>query len=106
MRNKLIQYLVKNLLAAISEEDIITVTNRGWLKGKRKMDEAEVTQLKQEAEELKKSVLWNYMSNEVRWLANLQMFEKGISKDNTVFGRAMLYNLELCNKFLDRISRL
>lgn len=106
MRRKLIQYLVRNLLAAITEDDILTVTNKGWFYHKRKLTPEEVTQLQEEARSFKGSVLWNYMSNEVRYLANLQMFEKGISAENTVFGRAMLYNLQLLQQFLDRCSKL
>lgn len=104
--DEVIQYIVKDLLAAITEKDILTVTNKGWYTGSRKLTQEEVAQLKEECQGLKESVLWKLMSNEIRYLANLQMFEKGIDRENTVFGRAMLYNLELLDKFIDRCSNL
>ena len=106
LKRRLVQYLVKNLLAAVSEEDILTITNRGWFLKNRKLTEEEITQLKEEAYSFRDSVLWGLMSKEVKHLANLQMFEKGVKEENTVFGRAMLYNLQLIQLFIDRCSKL
>lgn len=106
IKRRIIRYLVKNLLVAITEEDILTITNKGWFTRNRKLDESEVNQLKEEAISLKGSVLWKLMSNEIRYMANLQMFEKGDVPNSTVFGRGMLYNLQLLETFIDRCRKL
>ena len=106
LKNRIIQYLVKNLLVSITEEDIIVMTTRGWIKGKRKLSDEEVQFLKEEAKSIKESILWKYMNDEVKWNAQLRMFEKGVTEENTRFGRAMLHNLELLNKFLDNVIKL
>jgi hypothetical protein len=80
IRKKLIQFLVKNLLAATTEEDILTITNRGWMHQKRKLSPEEVTQLQEDGHSFKDSVLWNYMKAEVRYQANLRMFEQGVGE--------------------------
>lgn len=104
-KKKLIQYLVKNLLAGVTIEDILTTTNTGWYLKGRKLTPEEVTQLKEEAHSFKDSVLWSVMLNEIRYLANLRMFEQAIVPENTVFGRAMLYNIEILEKFINRVSK-
>jgi hypothetical protein len=106
IKRKLVAYLVKNLLAAVSERDILTITNRGWFTHNRRLTEEEVNQLKDEARALKGSVLWTMMANEVRYLANINMFEKGDTPNATTFGRAMLYNLQLLEQFIDRCKKL
>jgi len=103
LRHKLIQHLVRNLLAAISPDDILTLTNRGWFYGGRKLTPEEVVQFKEEAKAFGDSILWRIMTSEIRYQANLRMFEKGIG-ENTVFGRAMLYNLELLEQFIRNIK--
>jgi hypothetical protein len=106
LRKKIIQYLVKNLLVAVEEGDILTITNKGWFVHKRKLSEEEVIQLKEEAESLHHSVIWNMMANEIRFLANDRMFEKSAEEGNSVFGRAMLYNLQLLEKFINNCRKL
>jgi len=106
LKERLIQHLVKNLLVAVMEDDILRITSRGWFKGNRKLTEEEVTFLKDGAKEFSDSIIWQYMKNELRWVANLRMFEKGQVPENTIFGRAMLYNLEVMEKFLENCKKL
>lgn len=106
IKHKIIQYLVKHLLVAITEDDVLTLTNRGYYLGKQKLTPEEVTHLKEEVNSFKESILWKLLKNEVRFMANLRMFEKGISSEQTIFGRAMLYNLEIIEKFIERCKQL
>jgi|GEM_PF-4241909 len=106
LKLKLIQYLVKNLLVAINADEIITFTNQGtYLKGRRLTNE-EVFQLKDDANSFEKSFLWQVMTNEVRFLSNDRMFEKSAVEGNSVFGRAMLYNLNILEQFIKRCKNL
>lgn len=63
-------------------------------------------QLKEEARDFQASYIWRLMTNDVKYLANLRMFEQGIVPENTTFGRAMLYNIELIEQFLRRVKEL
>ena len=101
LKLKLIQYLVRNLLVALLPSDILTITNKGWYIRGRKLSEEEKIQLKEESESFSRSFLWELMSNEIRFLANDRMFEKSAVEGNSVFGRAMLYNLQLLDGFME-----
>lgn len=100
LKTKFIHYLIKNLLVAVTEEEILTVTNKGWFRGNRPLTAEEKQAIIDDARSFRDSEVWKLMSNEIRWMANLRMFEKGTTAENTIFGRAMLYNLELIEKFI------
>ena len=106
IRNKLIQYLTRNLLVAVTLDDILTITNRGVYIGKRKLTQEELMQIKDEAKQFQDSYTWKIMTRDVRYIANLRMFEQGIIPENTTFGRGMLYNLEIIEKFMQRVQNL
>lgn len=104
--NYLIRHLTRNYLAALTEEDILTMSNRGWFLNKRKLSQEEIAELKDEAQALKDSVLWRLMMRDIKYSANVRMFEKGSIDGNNIFGRAMLYNLELLNSFIENCRKL
>ena len=106
LRKWLIQYLTKHLLAAVTEEDILTITNKRVLVGKRRLSEEEVAFIKEEAKALEESILWKMMVTELRWMANLRMFEKSAEGGNSTFGRAMLYSLHNMQVFIDNCKKL
>ena len=106
IRKYLIRLLTKHLLVAVTDEDILTITNKGWFQGKRKLSEEEIMFLKEEAKALQESILWKMMVSELRWMANLRMFEKSAEEGNSAFGRALLYAIETERQYLDRVSKL
>ena len=106
LKAQFIQYLVKNLLVGVNEDDILQITSLGWFLNKRKLTPEEVAFLKEEAKSIQESSLWGLMHKDVRYMANLRMFEKGLVPENTLFGRAMLYDLELLRQYVDRFTNL
>lgn len=106
IKRTLITYLTKNLLVALTSDDLLTVTNKGVFLGRKKLSPEEVMQIKDEARQFKDSYIWRLMSHEIRYQANLRMFEKGIIPENTTFGRAMLYSIEILETFLAQSKKL
>lgn len=106
LRRHLINYLVKHLLVAITEDDIILITGKDYLFKKRKLSNGEVIQLKEEARSFNKSLLWYCIKNEVGWLASRQMFDEMKVADDMVFGKAMLYDIDIIKKYITRMSQL
>lgn len=104
--NWLVRYLTKNLLVAVTKEDVLTMTNRGWAYKGRRLSPEEVTQLKEEARTFGDSLLWRLMTQDIRYIANTSMFEKGVDRESTIFGRAMLYNLQILEDFITRSKQL
>lgn len=105
IKNKLVNYLVKNLLQAVTDEEILIVSGRDYLLNNRKLGPEEVIQLKDECREFGKSLLWDLMSKEIRYQAGMRMIEKAEKNGDIVYGKAMLYNLDLIRKFINNLSR-
>lgn len=106
LRRKLVQYFVKNLLVAITEDDVLFISGKDWLLNKRKLSAEEIIYLKEEAQSFSNSLLWKLMRNELRWLANKQMFDQLQKPEDMVFGKAMLYNLDKAKDFINNLKSL
>jgi len=94
--------LVKNLLKAVHEDELLTVTSRGWYVGKRRLQPDEVSLLKQEAKEFKGSYLWKLMSRDVKYMAYLRATNKARTSEDLLYSNAMYYNLELLETFITK----
>ena len=105
IRNVLVNYLTRNLLQALTEEDILMLANKEIKLNGRKLSLEEVAQLKEECQEFGKSFLWKMMSREIRFQAGLRMFEHCKTPDDIIFGKAMLYDLDLLRKFMENLSK-
>lgn len=106
LRLRVIQHLTKHLLKAITEEDILTISNRDWLYRNRKLSAEEILSLKEEAQSFEKSLLYQLMYNDLRFLASRQMTDDAKTVDDITFGKAMLYNGSMEKKFVKNLTKL
>lgn len=106
IRHRLVQYLVKNLLKAITEDDILILSGKDFLLNKRKLTQDELVSLSDDAKHLSKSLLWKLISNDLRYSASMRMAEKAVNVDDIIFGKAMLFNLDQIKIFISRLSRV
>lgn len=106
IRYWLIKFLTKNLLKAITHEDVLVISGKDWLLSKRKLSRDEILALKDEAVSFEKSLLWKLIKREIGFLSNQQMFENAQTPDDIVFGKAMLYDLDVIRKFINRVKSL
>lgn len=103
-RQFLINYLTRNLLRAVTEEDILQITSEGYLYHKKKILPDELSALKDEAAALKESFIWRLMTKEVEYMAFMTMTAKARTNDDIIFGKAVFYSVSLFNKFLENLK--
>jgi len=103
----LINFIVKNLFNGITEDDILRIVSREvvFYKGK-KLPQEDVERIKNEAERFIKSPLWRYLHDEVRYQANLRMFNKSQTVDDILAGKMALWVLEVIRKKLNVLRQL
>ncbi len=106
LRHIVIRYLTKNLLKAVHEDDILRKSGRDYLVGKHKFSTDEIVTLKEEAIALEGSYLWQLIKGEIGWTANQQMFDKAMTNDDILWGKATLYALSLIENYINRIKSL
>lgn len=104
IKHIVINKLTKHLLKALTEDDILQMTNEGYLVNGRKLTVGEMRQLEDEAKELQGSYLWKLMTRELEFHAFRRMSDQARTDGDIVFGKAMFYNLSLLRRFLKNLS--
>ena len=72
----------------------------------REITDEEIEILRRDAEVFKDSVIWNILKRELQLAANERMFDNAKEIDDMIFGKAMLYNLDLIDKKLKNLVTL
>lgn len=90
----------------IDETEVLSLTNRGWYIGTRKLSPDEVADLKAEARDFKNSTLWQMMHRDIHYLAYLQATAKRHTEMDAIFAGAMYKNLEILEKFIKQCIAL
>lgn len=106
-KDKLFNYLTKYLFNTIDVDDILRVDSVGrvFLRGKQ-IDPAKLDALKENAKAFKESGLWRFMKDQIKYEANKIIYDSSKTIEDTRFGKAMLLDLEVIERFLDTLSNL
>lgn len=105
IKRKILQHLTKELLVAITEDDILQMTSKGYFLNKRKLSQEELMQLAEDARAFEGSLLWQVMEKEIEYTAFVRGRKAQTSEDNLAC-HYMFYNLDLLKKFLRNCSKL
>ncbi len=102
----IIRFLSKKVLRFYTEDDVLTVINRAVFIGDSKLTDEEIGMLKEEAAILQKSMLWRFAKRNIGYLATLKMGKDARNRDDIFIGNAMYANLDIIEKFIQRIKSL
>lgn len=109
LRNKIIHKLTEHLLRPISPEDVLKPNKKGDIMYRgRVLTGEEEHAIANEAHALSHSRALKLILTDMEYLAQQTMFEKSKNYDEMLFGKAMLYNVDLIRKKianLETISR-
>src|SRR5688572_1212914 len=100
--NKLLRYLFN----AVTEDEILQLKPGGLFRNKRPLTNAEVAELQSGAEALKQMYIFQQLMTEMKHVANKRMYESSQSFDDMMFGKAMLYTIDVMEKKIDNLSKL
>jgi hypothetical protein len=93
------------LLRAVNEEDLLLITNHGWVSRGRKLSAEEKAEIKAQANDFADSLLWEYISKELEYAAFVRGRKAMTDRDNDA-SHFMFYNLDLIQQFLKRCQNL
>jgi len=106
LRKKLLKYLTRKLFGAVTAEDLFRRHNGVWYLGKKKLDSDHLLQLGEDAERLRKSLLWVILMKEVHYQAGKEIYEgKGDSGEAMVIARALFYAQKVYDEVLLKVER-
>ena len=106
LRNYLIHFIVRNLLKSITEEELLRVNKNGKIICRGRVITREMQdQIQVEAEYIKNSITFKLVTDDMKYLANQTMFEKSSKFDDMVFGKAMLYVIDVLIKKIHNLAK-
>lgn len=102
----ILNLIVKNLFNGITENDILRHDGQILYQGKRALSRAEVREISNEAKIIKEMNSWYLISNELKHLANQIMYEKSKTIDDMIFGKVILFVVDIIDKKLTKLSTI
>lgn len=106
LRNKVVSYLTKNLLKAVTIDDVLLVSGKDWLINKRKLTQEDILIIKEEATSFENSLFWKLTIKELKYGVTLQRYDKATTADDMTFGKAQAYSISQIELFINRIKSL
>ena len=104
---KLKQYLFKYLFNGITDKDILKIDSKGVLyQDGKKLSSGQTSALINDAIRFEESELWKFMKNEVRYIANKHIFEKSTNTDDLMWGKSILYGIDLQDQLVKRLKKI
>jgi hypothetical protein len=99
-------WLLKNLLNAITLSDIIKYDKGQWSINGRGMTIEEMEAIKEEAKFISKTRIWALLQGTLAEEAKDRMFNKARTIDDIMWGKALLYNLDLQNQIISTLKNI
>ena len=107
LRQKFINWFTKDLYNALTDDDILAFQPDGSIRYKnRKLSIEEIVELQESAERFSNSIIWKLLSDDAKYNANYTMYESSKDYGGMLFGKAMLYNLDIISKRMKQLSSL
>ncbi|HEC65054.1 MAG TPA: hypothetical protein ENI23_07165 [bacterium] len=103
-KRKILQYLTRNLLKAVNEDDILRITSQGYLLRNRKLTPEEIISIKEEAKSIRESEIWRLMTTELEYVAFIRGRKAKTDEDNLAT-HYLFYNIDLMQQFLNNIIK-
>lgn len=98
--------LIKHLYNGITEDDILTQKGTNLVVGGSPLSNQAVQTLKSDAEWIKNMELWKLMTKCMKYEANKMMYEKSTNCDDMIFGKAVLWTIDVMEKKVNKIAKL
>ena len=105
LKNRIRNYLLKSLLNAVVPEQVVRVSkdNKLLVVG-QEITPDEAQSLLAEVQFIEKTRFWEICQNTLKDQAHKQMFDNAKIYDDIIWGKALLYNLDLQLKIMEIIK--
>lgn len=105
-KSKILKWVIRDILNAVTIEDLLRIEAGNVFIGKRKLTIEEIITLKGEARDFKNSLLWKLMNNNLYWIANFKMMKEANQEFEMTNGRMMTLCIDTLEKFLEKLETI
>lgn len=98
--------LLQNLFNAVTEDDFLQIKPSGAYMGTQKLSPSTINSYIEQASTILQMELWSVIVKQMQLAANKRMYVESTSDDDLIFGKAMLYALDVLQKKLYNLSNI
>jgi hypothetical protein len=106
MKRWLLNKLLSHLFNAITEDDILVSHNGSLFRKGQALTNAEVEELRSGAASIRQMHVFQQLLTEMKHAANKRMYESSQTLDDMIFGKAVLWTVDIMEKKLINLSNL
>ena len=106
LKRRIINWLLKSLFNAVTENDILTSKGGQVFRGKKALNTFEAEELINGAQALQNMGIWKQLRDEMKWVANDRIYNKSVTTDDLIFPKAVLYTLDVMQSKISNLAKL
>lgn len=107
LKKKFIHLLVRHLFKFVTIDDILTQKRDGfWYVGDKKIEKKFIQELKGQAKIIIEMEAYQLVRKELMYIADKRMFDASVNYDDMMFGKAMLYCLDIIHQKFTKLSSM
>lgn len=106
LQKKFVNILIRHLFNTVTADDILQQTVHGMKFRGQLLSKEDAEAIKKGAAAFQDSIIWKVLLKEMQYAANQRMFEKSTSENDILFGKAMLYTIDILDRKIINLSNL
>lgn len=108
LKIKILNILLSKLFNAVNESDVLDYNHKKktMVIGGRPVTVKHLEGLKSDARTILELELWKQLTKDMKYIANKKMYISSTSANDMIFGKAVLYTLEVMDKKMRNILKL
>lgn len=106
LKKLILKWAVRDLLKAVTIEDLLRIENGEIFIGKRKLSLEEITSLKSEAKSFENSLFYKLLLGNLYWIANFKMMREANTEIEMSNGRMMTLTIDTIQEFVEKFKYL
>jgi hypothetical protein len=106
LKTWLLNKSLKMLYNTVSEDDILRMRGTKLYIGDKMLTDGDRRSIKSGAVSIQSLETWKLLVKEMKYMSNKQMYENSSTVDDMIFGKAMLYTIDMMEKKIRNLSKL
>jgi hypothetical protein len=107
IKHRILNWLIKKTYKLVGDNEVIKVSTGGRLfLGDSELPEGVVQNIVHDAKYFQKSEVWKLISNQVRYIANVNTITKSTSADDLLVGKTTIHTIGMIENTIKKLAEL
>lgn len=104
-KHQILTMAVKDMFNTVGYDDILQEKNGKWIFSGKEIPEGIKTAISSEAGHMLDSKLWKIIENDIKYQANLRMYDKAQTETDLIAGKLWLYTFDVIKTRLRSLTK-